>query len=418
MTLSFAVTVIALMLIANYWMFRSVLYPPFLFCAMWLLDLSVYRAGFVVIDSLHSNTLWLITGGALLFSIGGLLVKLLPGYLVETRVTLAPLAVRSRVPKYVILALFAASVPFIVHDRLVKASEGSGSSFIERSRNAAIEETENGGSATDYVVNSIAPLAILVVLLFSFEEHDWTYKFSFGFAVFANLIGGGRAGLLSLILGVTCIHLMRQYEESLFSALRIARWPLVLFAGLYVGLIFVSKDTSSYEGLGGLLTFFLVGYLIGPTAALDHVVQRPSDFQVANHTFQFLLKPAAALHLLPYSPPPVFDKFILVPFPTNVYTVYRFYLTEFGIWGCLLCIFVIGALHSLLYRWARLQGRLSLILFSLSLFPVVMVVFDDLYYVVGFYLRVIVLCLAYWALAGIDWRVLPAQSPESTGAAS
>jgi oligosaccharide repeat unit polymerase len=297
---------------------------------------------------------------------------------------------------------------------VVKASEGSGSSFLERSRNAAIEQAEAGGSTTDYIVNSIAPMAILAVLLFSFEERDWTYWFVLGFAVFANAIGGGRAGLLSLILSVTSIYLMRNHKESLLAALRAARWPLALFAIVYIGLIFVSKDTSTYGGIGDLLTFFLVGYLIAPTAALDHVVERPGDFIVANHTFQFLLKPAAALHLLPYTAPPIFDSFILVPIPTNVYTVYRFYLTEFGTIGCMLCITAIGAVHSLLYRRARLHGRLALILFALSLFPVVMVVFDDLYYVVGFYLRVVILCVAYWGLAGIDWRFLPARLASSS----
>jgi oligosaccharide repeat unit polymerase len=406
------------MSIANYWMFRSVLYPPFLFCGMWLLDLCVYRANLIAIDTLHANTLWLIVGGALVFSAGGLVAKLIPRYLAEVRIRLTPELVRSRFPKYVLLALFAASIPFIVHDRAVKAAQGTGSSFIERSRNAAVEETENEGSGADYAVNSVAPLAILVVLLLSFEERDWSYWCVLAFALLANLVGGGRAGLLNLILGVTCIRLMRQRKESLWAALREARWPLLVFAGAYVGLIFVSKDTKSYDGLGSLLTFFLVGYLIGPTAALDHVMQRPSDFVVANHTFQFLLKPAAALHLLPYTPPPVFDKFILVPFPTNVYTVYRFYLTEFGVWGCLGCIAAIGMGHSLLYLRARQQGRLSLILFALSLFPVVMVVFDDLYYVVGFYVRVVVFCVAYWALAGIDWRFLPRRSAAASGLTS
>lgn len=410
MSLDLAIPTLGLMLLGNYWMLRSVLYPPFIFCLMWFLDLCVYRAGLIQIDTLHTNTLWLITGGAALFSAGGLLVKLLPRYLVEARFRYAPSALRSRLPKYILLGVFALSVPLIVHDRIVKASQGTGTSFMERSRNAAIQDALNGGSATDYVVNSLAPLAILVVLLFSFEERDWTYRCALAFAIFANLIGGGRAGLLSLILSLTCLHLLRRHKESLWSALRFAKWPLLVFAAAYVGLIFVSKDTASYEGVGGLLSFFLVGYLIGPTAALDHVVQRPGDFTVANHTFQFLLKPAAALGLLPYTPPPVFDKFLSVPFPTNVYTVYRFYLTEFGFLGCLLCIAAIGTGHSFLYLRARKGGRLSMILFALSLFPVVMVVFDDLYYVVGFYLRVVVLCLSYWALAAIDWRWLPAIS--------
>jgi oligosaccharide repeat unit polymerase len=414
MNLGLAIAILSLMVAANYWMFRSVLYPPFIFCAMWLLDLAVYRTGFIDIDPLHRNTLLFITAGAFLFSAAGALTRLMPEYLLLTRFSLSPSVIRSRAPKYFLLLLFASTIPFVVHDRIQKAAEGAGTSFVERSRNASIEEAEQGGSATAYIVNSIAPLAIVMVLLFSFEEHNWSYWAALAFAVFVNLLGGGRTGLLTLILSVTGIHLVRSRKERFLAAIRVARWPFLIFVAIFIGIVFISKDTSSFDGVGGLLGFFVVGYLIGPTVALDYVVQRPSDFAAANHTFQFLLKPAAALHLLPYTPPPVFDNFILVPFPTNVYTVYRFYLTEFGVYGCLALIALIGFLHSLLYRRAHQRGRLSLILFALSLFPVVMVVFDDLYFAVAFYLRVVILCLAYWAVAGIDWRILPARSDTRT----
>src|SRR6202034_3496322 len=102
----------------------------------------------------------------------------------------------------------------VIHDRIQKAAEGAGTSFIERSRNASIQEEEQGATATDYIVNSIAPLAIVVVLLFSFEERNWTYWSALAFAVLFNLLGGGRIGVLTLFLSITGLHLVRARKES------------------------------------------------------------------------------------------------------------------------------------------------------------------------------------------------------------
>jgi hypothetical protein len=45
-----------LLSVLNYRAHRSVLYPPFIFCAMWLLVLLVIRSGLVELDPVHGNT--------------------------------------------------------------------------------------------------------------------------------------------------------------------------------------------------------------------------------------------------------------------------------------------------------------------------------------------------------------------------
>ena len=67
-----------LLVVLNYRAHRSVLYPPFIFCAMWLLALTVFRSGLIEVDPVHGNTLTIVAAGAALFSIGGLLAGLAP----------------------------------------------------------------------------------------------------------------------------------------------------------------------------------------------------------------------------------------------------------------------------------------------------------------------------------------------------
>ena len=49
-----------LLVVLNYRAHRSVLYPPFIFCAMWLLDLTIYRLGLIEINPVHGNTLAIV----------------------------------------------------------------------------------------------------------------------------------------------------------------------------------------------------------------------------------------------------------------------------------------------------------------------------------------------------------------------
>lgn len=404
-----AIGVFALLTALNYRVQRSVLYPPFIFCVMWLIDLSLYRADLTEVDELHGNTIFLLIAGGVLFSAGGLLSLLIPRQIAEIRVDYAPASIVSRVPRYLLLVILMTSLPLIVHDRIQKAAEGTGNSFLERAKSADIQQADEGehsAGVLSYLVNSVLPMSILTVLVFALEEYDWTFWVAFALGIVITLSSGGRGGILSLLLGVTGIRLIRQHKENLKAAFGTALLPMSIFIFFFGLVIFTVKDVSSFTGIGGILTFFLVDYTIGPVAALDHVVQNPTYFAGPNHTLGFILKPAALLHLTPYTPPPVLDSFIDVPFPTNVYTVYRFFYTDFGALGCLLTISVIGILQSFLYRRAKHRGRLSLVLFALSLFPVVMVIFDDEYYMLSLYFRAIAFCIAYWIASGIEWRVL------------
>src|ERR1700722_5714779 len=66
------------LILVNYLLGRSVLYPPFLFCSIWLLVLTIYRFSPGEFDPLHSNTLALLAMGAVFFSLVGLLGILFP----------------------------------------------------------------------------------------------------------------------------------------------------------------------------------------------------------------------------------------------------------------------------------------------------------------------------------------------------
>jgi oligosaccharide repeat unit polymerase len=253
-------------------------------------------------------------------------------------------------------------------------------------------------------------LSIYASLLFATEKKDWQFWVMTAIAFIGCIFGTGRTGLLTLISGLSAIHLLQTKRESLLVAIRFLSWPIALFAALFIGLIFTKEAVRGMTGdVIGIAKYGILSYILGPLAAFDKVVQNPADFMMAtNHTFQSPLHWAARLHLTDYTPPPLLDSFVFVPFAANVYTVFKFYFLELSIVGTVLLMLFFGLFHSLLYLKAKQGGRFSTYLFAYSMFPVLMVIFDDHYNKIGIYLYVAAFGLLYLLIGSVPLRLFPA----------
>jgi oligosaccharide repeat unit polymerase len=98
---------------------------------------------------------------------------------------------------------------------------------------------------------------------------------------------------------------------------------------------------------------------------------------------------------------------VYVPYPTNVYTMYKYYYVDFGYYGMLAAITLIGFIQTLLYRKARTGSVLGLYFFSLTVYPLIVSVFDDSYSAFGSYIDAFLLAVMYITLRSIPVRVLP-----------
>jgi oligosaccharide repeat unit polymerase len=415
--LDLALIFFLLLVVLNYRAQRSVLYPPFIFCAMWLIDLAVIRSGLIEIDPVHGNTLAIVAAGAASFSVGGLLAGFAPRALL--RIHLFPPKPK-RTPDFlrnILMIVLLCGLPVIFYQTLqLSNSQGGGFNILMQARVALSESAQGEDSSQPGVIAHLTAYlvmcAIFTPLLFATEKKDRQFWVVTVIAFFACILSTGRTNLLLLISGLSAIRLLQRKQESLLDAMRLLRWPIALFVALYIGLIFTNKNTEEVAGgVTGAATYFVLSYIAGPLAAFDRVVQQPGDFTMtASHTFQFPLHLAATLHLITsYAKPPVLDSFVFVPFPTNVYTVFKFYFLEIGTIGAVVLLFIIGLLHSLLYLKARQGGRFSTYLFAYCMFPVLMVIFDDWYYNIEGYLRVILFGLLYFLVGSVRIRLFSAR---------
>jgi oligosaccharide repeat unit polymerase len=413
--LSVLIVFLAALVIANYHFKRSVLYPPFLFCAMWLFDACLYRAGLIQVDPLHLATLCLIAAGALVYSFGGVLAFLVSRRLIATRISLiGQPKIAGKWLRNLIVFSLAISVVIAIRQlmSLAAATGGVGGAFFAVARNAIVENI-NEGTGANHLYTYVWGWTILAAALF-YSEADQRFSWLTAALAFVScVLSGARGGFLFLFSALTCIFLIRSKRERFIEAMQFARWPMLAFFFLFVGLFFVDKTVQS--GASTAISFagqHLVEYIVGPTAALDLVLQHPSDYTgLPNHTFRFFLRAVSAVGLLSYQPPAALDRFVFVPFGTNVYTVYKFFVTDFGAPVALACIGVVGFLHSLLFRKAHTQSVLGLYLFSITVFSVLMVIFDDVYSQFGLYFEALMSAAIYLTVKSIPWNIFRSASP-------
>jgi oligosaccharide repeat unit polymerase len=403
-SLDLALSFFLLLAVLNYRAQRSVLYPPFIFCALWLLVLTVIRLDLLEFDALHDNTLAIVSAGAVSFSFGGLLASITPRGLL--RIHIARLKPK-RTPDFLhntLIMLLLCGLPVMFYQTW-RLSNSQGSSFnLMQARAGLMESIYSGEKAPFRVVGYFTLITTLASFLFGTGKKDRQFWIVTVIAFIVCILNTGRASLLQFISGLSAIHLLQSKQESLRGAMRLLRWPIALIVTLFIGLIFTNKNTEEMPGgVTGIATYFVVGYIIGPLGAFDKVVQNPAHFMSAgNYTFYFPLHMADRLHLIDYSTSPIIEDISYVPFPTNVYTLYERYFLELGLIGTLVLMFLVGLLHSLLYLKAKQGGRFSIYLFAFSMYSVLMVTFVDAYDAIPTYLFAITYGLLYFLIGSVS----------------
>jgi len=214
------------------------------------------------------------------------------------------------------------------------------------------------------------------------------------------------------------IRLLRSGRVSLGQAWRYARYPLIGFLALISILVPLDKELSGFNGdATNIMMNFVVEYVVAPLAGFDYLLHHPSEYKYdPNHTFRQILPVLARISGSTHTPPPILDDFVLVPLPTNVFTVFKFYYVDFGFGGMLVVMFLIGVGQTWLFRKALAGIDFYVFLFAISLYPLMMVVFDDQYSLISYYVAALIFGAVYFhVLRGISLRARVSSSTPSAG---
>ena len=128
---------------------------------------------------------------------------------------------------------------------------------------------------------------------------------------------------------------------------------------------------------------FLGIYLVTSLNAFDKQLhQHTEGTSNGDNSLRFFMKAGMQLELLPRRKiaDPSSQEFVFVPYPTNVYTYYNFYMLDFGRMYAWIMLAVFGALHTWLFRIAvYAKNKRAMLYYTFLLFPLMLSFFSDLY---------------------------------------
>lgn len=377
---------------------RNVLYPAFLFALIWLVVFCLYMVPLIEINNLGVYTLAVLVSGAAAFSAGAAIVG--------RRRQSPPVVVfrcGNSISKKVIFFCCLGVLPAFLLEVRKLSGEGGLDGFLSSARVAIVDAVTNGGAPFGPIYTTAVTLAMFSAFIFLIEASDWRRERAWVFAsilvalAFA-LLTTGRSRSLMLVVGLLGISLLNSRRFSARDAWRFVRWPLLALLVLLAVLVPIDKDVSGLNGgTTEVLKTYIFGYTVNPLAGFDYVLHHPSEYEhEPNHTFRDVLPALARFSGSRYTPPPPFDDSVMIPFYTNVYTVFKFYYVDFGLAGMLVAMFVIGAGQTWLFRKALTGDHFYIFLFAISLYPLIAIAFDDMYTAFLGYLKHLSFALLYF----------------------
>jgi oligosaccharide repeat unit polymerase len=349
-----AIAIHFLLAFINYSLNRSVFHPNFLFTLVWgfsLLGLALLGDVFYELSGL---SLFIFSMGALFFSIGGILGKMLvpqlrvpvPQYTEKTKRKYEKLL------NYSIIALLLI-FPFYIK----KISDLSALSGLDEFWKGLRLQTSGGGSDEENlgifayfgaVANFLALIACNEWLNGRFKKRNAIVLISLVFVY--GVISTARIGVMTLLFALISIFSLNKqisFKQAIFSTL------LFLIIFILPAVILdkgASIDNSLAENFTSILENFQV-YVLAGIVAFSEITKDISSAPENNGIFAFFLSVMRSIGMDVEIKPAILS-YVSTPLPTNVYTIYLQYYSQFGILGVVVIMTMMGAVVSLFFEFA------------------------------------------------------------------
>jgi oligosaccharide repeat unit polymerase len=224
------------------------------------------------------------------------------------------------------------------------------------------------------IVKYLFTLSYFILFLSSFsfsvnstKKYRTVFIKSFILCLLISVLSTSRTQVLTVFLSafLPLLFFQKINIKMMISLLILIFVPLFLITGYILG-----KLSASSEGVKEILS----SYFVAPMVAFSQISYPSSLPGNGESTFRFFYAIFEAFGSN-RSASSLIQPFIYVPTPTNLYTSFLPYYTDFGTIGVLVIISILGVLHGLLYRWVS-SGELSLFkifIYIVSIFPLLSV---------------------------------------------
>jgi len=385
----------------NYFVARSVVYPPFLYCGVWLIATIAYLFYPREIDLLTWESVFIFAGAAVCFSVGALVGK---RRLAKGGRASFDLPTNNSQPRRLLLLYSIVTVPFFLSDtvRISGMPFTLTPEWLIATRAAIINSFLAGVAPYSSKFVSMAPnIAVLTAWLLILEERRRSIVIlGCIVAILLSVLTTGRLVLLQFICGWMVLAVLKRKDQSITAFGKILMLSGAGALLIITALSLVTKSETQGDDAVSVALEMTMAYAAGPLAAFDYVVDHPREFAGHSSTvFADILAPAAEIGLTRYDPPPLIDSFSYIPFPMNVYTMLKPYYLDFGVVGCLLALLVIGMIHGFTFAAANHGNRLAALFLAYLAYAVIFSPFGDSYHLLQRHIYVIGYGMMYFFVA-------------------
>jgi len=375
------------MVIGNYLLHRDVLYPGFLQAFLWLFATVLFLTTQGMFIPVAANIFVLFVTGVVLFGMGAFVASYnhRPAF---TRNRLLDGSMPNKGVVFVLAMMALIGLVLYVNKAAQLASSGPFTNpYINLRYALSVTWEETGGDLG--LLSYFIPCSYVWSAIAVLNRNGFAEPRSSRLLVILTVIVGltygvlssGRGVVLPLILIVVVIPTILRVTTPGKTArtLGILVFGLFVLVGLALGKGGNVASTIQDNWVGMRDSFLL--YSLGGIPSFDIFIHNQGHaLEMGVNSFRTIL---AVLRALGFGTPtvPLVQPYADIPMPVNVYTVYQPYIKDFGIGGILI-LFPLGFAHGWLYRKATVPNPHAayVFLFALSLFPLGMQIFQDMYF--------------------------------------
>lgn len=350
---------------------RSLLFPPFVFCSVWvgiLIALALSGDAFYPLSDL---TLFLCALSCLAFSAGAIAFRCLNGGGEPRRMQFRPVQKCGGILRTVdaLFVVFSGLYPFYWM-KLAAIGHGSVGLYLLQAVRTEMIQEDMGSSAGLGIFSYVLFISILITLIVTTETcrlhlSKWRLFLWITLTMAYNIPTGARLGSLEVMFGVFAIFVFVK-----------GRFPFVAALSIGISVLFIFSVVSVLLGKGGSLenspvenvkgvTQSLQIYTLGGIVACDQLLQHSLEPSGKAPSLHFFYEVGAALGL--NSPAPQLRRpEVWTPGTTNVYSIYYDYLRDFGWVGMSIIFFALGAAMAGLHRLAVMGSPEAITLLGLG----------------------------------------------------
>jgi len=354
---------------------RNIIYPGFIYSFLWTIVFSAYEFAPIEFNSISSKTCLILIAGDIAFSVGCYLSKI-------SRFKVGIDKHSSQfddIGKYILVGYSLLVFPFFCRE-VMAASGGGLSSFMEL-RKSINDAALSGTSVTSSIITGSAiriSIATTFIVFIGHVKGKYLLYVSIILSLAYCILNTSRTNLFSFIVGLVVIYILKRndiihFKKAILS-LGIPSIIVIVFM-MYVMLL------THYTENGNpwiIATGYFFVYLVGGIPAFDIIVNE-KFMDAPHHTFQFFTQISNSVLGTHFKLPPTLDSYVYIPFPTNVYTSYKYFFQDFGIYGMLLTVAIIGFLYGLVFNLTKIKNKYGIYLYALAVYPLLMTFFDDIF---------------------------------------